>query len=265
MSLSTPGHSELDKQRLTRLAGLGVNLPHFFDIGASNGVWSRRLSEAFPDSTFDLFEPLFDDAPAYHEKMNKMLAANPRCRLHKVALGSECKRARMFVPDDPVNGTTLELGSAAPRDWRTLQVDMLTIDYAIKEFRVPIPQVIKIDTQGCELEILKGARQTLPQVQALVLECWLKRAYGPATPLLLEIADWLRNFDFYLWDLGENWRDPQGTLGSQDCFFLNARSSASPLHGEPLHHSKTPAARSPTKPAAPGLLKWMRGLLRRRA
>jgi hypothetical protein len=170
----------------------------------------------------------------------------------------------MFIPDDPTGGTALDLGARAPKEWRSVQVDMVTLDYAIKEFQVPVPQVIKIDTQGCELDILKGARQTLSRVQVLVLECWLIRAYGPATPLLLELAEWLHNFDFYLWDLGDHWRDPHGTLGSQDCFFLNARCSASPFHGEPLHRAKPPGSSNAPKSAAPGLLQWMRGLLRRR-
>jgi hypothetical protein len=109
---------------------------------------------------------------------------------------------------------------------------MLTIDYVVEEFRIPIPQVIKMDTQGCELNILQGATKSLPQVEVLLLECWLSRAYGQSTPLLLEVADWLRKVDFYLWDLGNAWRDPSGVLVAQDCLFLNARSKVSRLANE---------------------------------
>jgi hypothetical protein len=104
---------------------------------------------------------------------------------------------------------------------------------------LPVPQVVKIDTQGCELEILRGAEQTLPQIDLLLLECWLARSYGSATPLWLEVADWLNARDFHLWDVGHGWRAPDGTLISQDCFFLNRRSAVSRLRDEP-----SPSARA---------------------
>ena len=62
---------------------------------------------------------------------------------------------------------------------------MLTIDYVIEEFRLPVPQVIKMDTQGCELSILQGATRTLPQVDVLLLECWLDASLWPTTTPLL--------------------------------------------------------------------------------
>jgi hypothetical protein len=102
----------------------------------------------------------------------------------------------------------------------------------VEEFRLPIPQVIKMDTQGCELNILQGAAKSLAKVEVLLLECWLTRAYGPSTPLLLEVADWLQGFDFHLWDLGNAWRDSAGVLVAQDCLFLNARSKVSRLRDE---------------------------------
>jgi hypothetical protein len=55
------------------------------------------------------------------------------------------------------------------------------------------------------------------------------RSYGPKTPLLLEVANFLRQFDFYLWDFGGEWRDDKGVLGAQDCVFLNARAPGSRL------------------------------------
>jgi hypothetical protein len=55
----------------------------------------------------------------------------------------------------------------------------------------------------------------------------------------LELADWLNARGFHLWDIGHGWRAPDGTLISQDCFFLNRRSAASRLRDEPI-----PAARA---------------------
>jgi FkbM family methyltransferase len=238
MSQTTSNFGEIDRQRLCLLQKLGIELRHFFDVGASDGCWSRAISEDFPDATFELFEPLIDHAPAYRKNMEETLAKHPRFRLHKAAMGTECKRTKMYLyPDNVVGSTALELG-AAPQGSTPVEVDMLTIDHAVQALKLPVPQAIKMDTQGCELSVLQGAQQTLPQVQVLLLECWLWRGYGQATPLLLEVANWLRNFDFHLWDFGDVYRDESGVLAAQDCIFLNARSKVSRLKEEPRRHTK---------------------------
>jgi FkbM family methyltransferase len=183
---------------------------------------------------------LIDYALVFRDRIEQTLA-KPGVRLHKVALGSKCKRARMYVyPDNLPGSTALEL-QPAPVAAQCVEVDMLTIDYVVRDLRIPAPKVIKIDTQGCELSILQGARETLPKVHVLMLECWLLRAYGPSTPLLLEVATWLRQFDFHLWDLGDHWRNADGILEAQDCLFLNARCPISRLQKEPLLMALTAA------------------------
>jgi len=220
-----------DRQRLAQLRKLGVQMNHFFDVGASNGVWSNQVCEDFPDATFDLFEPLVELAPTYQHKLSDRLARHPRFRLHKVALGAECKRAPFYLFREPANSTALPLMNPMP-EVKRIEVDMVTLDSVVEEFRLPAPEVVKVDTQGCELEVLKGGKRTLPKVQVLLLECWLTRAYGSETPLLAEVAQWLRPLGFFLWDLGNAWRDLDATLVAQDCIFLNARCTASRLNAE---------------------------------
>jgi FkbM family methyltransferase len=261
MSEMTTQYHVTDRNRLVQLKELGFIPRRFFDVGSSNGCWSKRVSEAFPQAAFELFEPLADHAPAYRERMAQLLPERPLFRLHKIALGAECRKTKMYLPPNVDGSTALNLGPHPPADWACLEVDMLTVDYVVQEFRVTAPDVMKLDTQGCELNVLRGARQTLPQVQVLVIECWLARNYGPGTPLFLEVAQWLREFDFHLWDVGEVWRDADGTLCSQDCFFLNARCPVSRLGSEPRRLSQSAPA-APRTESGPWF-KRVRSLLNR--
>ena len=227
-----PRLTDTDRERFRHLQKLGLDLRIFYDVGASIGRWSSRMSQDFPHATYHLFEPLIDHSPDYSAKMQTTLRRHPDFRLHKVALGPACKKTTMFLyPENLVGSTALELDHK-PKDAEEVEIDMVSIDHLVQGLDLPVPQVIKMDTQGCELSILQGATQILPRVDVLLLECWLTRAYGPATPLLLEVAQWLRERDFHLWDLGNAWRDDAGVLVAQDCLFLNARCKISRLHAE---------------------------------
>jgi FkbM family methyltransferase len=181
-----------------------------------------------------MFEPLSDHIPQYQGPMADLLRLSSRFQLHKYAVGAETRRVQMHVfAGDPFSSTALAM-KCAPKDTKPIEVDMITIDEAIKNWNLPVPNVIKMDTQGSELTILKGAQQTVPKVDVILCETWVTRAYGPATPLLVELMGWLRDRGFYLWDFGDVYRDENGILVSPDCIFLNARSEISLLHDE-LH------------------------------
>ena len=136
---------DLDRAHLAQLRKMGVELRRFFDVGGSDGEWTWHISQDFPQATFDLFEPLVDFTREYGETLKETLQ-NPRFRVHKIALGAESRPARMAVyPDHPRGSTALD-SAAVTDEARTLEVQMLTLDRAVDQFRLPIPHVIKIDT-----------------------------------------------------------------------------------------------------------------------
>lgn len=47
---------------------------------------------------------------------------------------------------------------------------MRTIDSIVKERNFPLPDMIKIDVQGCEMDVLKGMENTLKTVKHLIVE-----------------------------------------------------------------------------------------------
>jgi FkbM family methyltransferase len=217
---------QLDRQAFQRLANLGYHPSIVFDIGASDGVWSFYMKQVLPQANFHLFEPLIDHSPDYRQFMEETLRIYPSFSLHKYALGDRQGNVAMTVFDNILASSCLSV-TPPDQETRLVEVPMLRLDEAMQKLNLPQPQVIKIDTQGNELSILKGATQTLAKVDVLLLECWLYRGYGPETPLLTEIANWLLPFNFRLWDVTEPYRNPEGILASLDCVFVHTNASFS--------------------------------------
>ena len=172
---------QLDRQVFKRLQNLGYTPGVIFDVGASNSGWSYYIKQVLQEAEFYLFEPLIDYSSDYRELILEILRVYPSFHLYKYALGDTSGEVTMNVSTDVVSSSLLQTGDQS-QPTTPISVQMLTIDDAIVRLGLPHPQVIKIDTQGSELSILKGAVKTLPKVDVLFLECWLYRGYGKKTP-----------------------------------------------------------------------------------
>lgn len=223
MAAITTNFAQLDQEIFSLLKGFGYEPSVIFDIGASNGMWSNQISTVYPDAQYYLFEPLVEHFDDYKSGMDSVLTSHPNFTFHQCALGEKSGEIQMNAFANKFGSTALELSYENP-DIVKVPVKMWALDDVITELSLPSPQVIKMDTQGCELSILKGGSTLLNNVDVLLLESWLYRGYGENTPLLNELVEWLLPYNFRLWDITGSFRNPDGVLASIDCVFINVQS-----------------------------------------
>ena len=102
-----------------------------------------KVGEDFPEARFEMFEPLTDHIPKYQEKMSELLKQSSRFRLHKYAVGAETRRIQMHIlAGDPFGSTALEM-KHTPKDAKRIEVNMITIDEAIKSWNLPVQMLLK--------------------------------------------------------------------------------------------------------------------------
>jgi len=126
--------------------GLELDHPRVLDIGANIGAFSVWVSGRYPGCTIDAYEP----APDMAELYEKNCVLLPSATLHRVAVtGTACGQVELFAAGlnrgersiHPVPGTHREAIGSFP----TIGADELA----------PC-DVLKIDTEGCEVEILQN-------------------------------------------------------------------------------------------------------------
>jgi FkbM family methyltransferase len=83
----------------------------------------------------------------------------------------------------------------------TVEVELTTLDAWAAEAGVRSVDVLKLDTQGAELDILRGAEQLLGSVRALEVEVELNPLYR-GQPLFGDVDRFLRERGYVLWRLG---------------------------------------------------------------
>lgn len=138
------------------------------DIGANKGSFIYWLSHWCRDGRVIAFEP--------QPELADRLAHN--CRV--IGLGNVTVEARavyshsgemdLFVPEGHQPGASLTRNALTDKDFATLSVSVVSLDDYFAEYdKVGL---IKIDAEGAELQILKGAERVLRQhAPLLVFEC----------------------------------------------------------------------------------------------
>ena len=170
------------------------------DVGANEGSFGRALRADGYAGRIVSFEPL---SHAY-AKLERAAEADPAWQCMRVALGAQSGRAVLNVAGNWASSSLLpmkrRLRRADPRFAyvETEEVDVATLDELRPRFVQPNDRLyLKLDVQGFELEVLRGAEETLLQADVLNVELSLTRLYDKA-PLLDEVVAELERRAFVL-------------------------------------------------------------------
>ena len=139
-----------DIARIARLTGAEIRV--FFDVGASIGWTSVPALSAFPTARVIAFEP----HPSTFAELTAKIGRHERFEAHNVAVGEISGSAELFC-----NGGSRDSFVFADDGARSLTVDCVTIDSFCRRSGITAIDVLKTDTEGFDLSVLKGASDML--------------------------------------------------------------------------------------------------------
>ena len=156
---------------------------------------------------------------AYRKDLQWQLQCHPKFSLHEVALGANTGPVSMTVHRDGWGSTLLD-AQGDPDYLYKREVPQYTLDDYVEKFALPLPDLIKLDTQGSERTILAHGRQCVEHAQLVFAETWFVRGYGPETPLITELYELLRAYDYGLAEIGGGVYDQEHGLYGCDAIFM---------------------------------------------
>lgn len=208
---------------LRHLREKGLRPANILDIGAAKGHWSSRAGAIFPEASFCMFDPLLES----EDSLRALCAHDPRFRYFLTALGSRPDVLTINVSQDLDGSSLLEFPGQDQA--RQRQVPVETVDRLLADGRVPMPDLVKLDVQGFELEVLAGGQSLFGAAAAFVVEVSLFE-FMPHCPLAPAVIDYFSRRGYRLFDLAGLLRRPfQNDLGQMDLVFV---SQDSPLVAE---------------------------------
>jgi FkbM family methyltransferase len=193
------------------------------DVGANCGQFARAAAQCFPGVAIHAFEPLH----CCQTSLCKLRDQFSQVQIHRIALGDETGTVEMFENDYPDSSSLLRMTERHKEYWpRTrnetiIHVPIQTLD-GLKSEIGGGPHFLKMDVQGYELHVLRGAEDTLRNTHVVMCEVLFEPFYDEQADFS-EIHDFLRDRDFRFAEfVGECRMPPRGELAFADAVFVKS-------------------------------------------
>ena len=207
---------------LITLKNRGFSPANCIDIGAYKGEWTDIFKSIFPDAKVLMIEAQKNKKEGLNDLAKKY---GDSVSFESALLASQANEKVIFYEMESGSSILPELTNF-PRnsvEMRTQTLDTIVNkhpDFAVLDF-------LKLDTQGFEIEILKGGEKTLKNTKALLLEVSII-PYNAGGPLIGDVFEFLEKRGFKLFDFCSQARRSDGVLFQTDLLFLNSTSGLIP-------------------------------------
>ncbi len=180
-------------------------------IGAHKGQEVEEYLNIFPKVMIHLFEPQID----LFEYLKENFKNFKNISLHNYALGSSNSVSTMFISNNEGQSSSFFEPKEHLNEHPEVKFEKGSTTYEIKvldELEIEDIDLLNIDTQGYEMEVLKGSRKLLSQgIKYIILEVNKKELYE-GCPLVKDIDNFLKKYGFvrtdtHYWMDSYSWGD----------------------------------------------------------
>jgi FkbM family methyltransferase len=204
---------------LKQLRDRGLECQAILDVGANFGQWSRLAKRVFPEANCFLIEPQSE----MKSHLDAFCLEYPGSRWFLAGAGATTGELTLTVWDDLAGSSFLPPESEELQETGKQRcVPILTIDSLLTENKIEIPQIVKLDVQGFELEVLRGGNGLIGKTEVFILEVSLF-AFLNRQPIFHEVIAFMADRGYYVYDFIDFLRRPyDGALGQVDVCFVKS-------------------------------------------
>ncbi len=210
--------SRINKLRFIRK----MDIRTVIDVGAHKGESALEFHKLLPNAKIYSFEPLHDCFIQLNNNLKQVL----NFESFNVALGDKEGKLNMHRSAHTPSSSLRKMGSihkeAFPLSISGTQeeIHITTLDKVCSKINLDQNILLKIDVQGYEDNVIKGAQKTLDYVKMIIIETSFYELYE-GQPLFNDIHNMLYEKGFYYTGCSGQLRDPfNDTPLQQDSVFI---------------------------------------------
>ena len=209
---------------LRQAFGNGLRPKTIIDVGAAEGT--SALYEMFPKVRHILVEPLEEFIPYLDSLVDKL----DQAEYIIAAAGTQQGSVVINVHPDLVGSSIYKEGEDSNVNGIERTVSVVTLNRICKEKSTEGPYLIKLDTQGSELDVLMGAEEILKETEFIILEVSLFEFFENG-PQLFECINFMKKWGFVTYDIFNlQYRLLDGAMSQIDIAFVQEISNFRTFH-----------------------------------
>ena len=208
---------------LQDLKSRGLTCNAIMDIGAHVGSWSTLTKAIFPEAKYCLIEPQLE----MEEYLKSFCSSSKNSIYYLAGAGAVSGEKSLTIWDDHAGSSFLPFeDDALAQSGKQRKIKIVTVDEIIKSGEFPVPELVKLDVQGYELEALKGAESIFGKTEVFILEVsFFPFNDTPGNPLFADVVNFMVERGYLVYDFGGFSRRPlDGALAQCDICFVKKDS-----------------------------------------
>ncbi len=183
----------------TLIQTLGDSLEYFIDVGANRGQWASNLIKNHRENAQGL---LYEPSPSVYEKLLKNVANCKGFNCKNIALG-DVEGEMTFYQSGPASVYNSLVVGVTPNS-TGIGVQVSTLDAECEREGMERVDLLKIDAEGYDLNVLKGARKLLEEQRIGVTQFEYSRGWRNNYATLKEAVEYLEALSYKVFLLKGN-------------------------------------------------------------
>ncbi|HLS31222.1 MAG TPA: FkbM family methyltransferase [Flavobacteriaceae bacterium] len=136
------------------------------DIGAHKGSWTRIAMLHYPKSQYILIEPQQELKEFFRDLTNQ-----ENVTYLPIGIGSKNEEMDFTHHDfDHSSSFIYSEEEAKKQGFSQVKIPVRSLSNLVAEKEIPIPDIVKIDAEGIDLDVLKGAENLFGKVEVILVE-----------------------------------------------------------------------------------------------
>jgi FkbM family methyltransferase len=194
------------------------------DVGAATGT--PALYEVFPEARHLLIEPIEEYLPQLDSLVGKLNKAEYIIAAATATLGN----VAINVHPDLVGSSLYKEDEDSNVNGVERTIPALTLDQICGERDTQGPYLLKIDTQGSEIDVLKGAKTVLQDTELVILEVSFFEFFKGG-PQVYDCMNFMKEYGFVAYDIFDlQYRLLDGAMSQVDIAFVRDKSHFRKFH-----------------------------------
>jgi len=169
---------------------------HIIDIGANRGDWTREALKQFPDCRFTLLEP----QAHMKESIRDILESNSKVFFNAVGAGKQSGIFKFTIVDrDDSCSFVYSDEDVKKHGYKQVEVPVVTLNELIAGQKLPVPDIIKIDAEGLDIDVLEGSSDFFGKTEIFMIEAGVVNKYFKNS--FLEVINFMDKKNYRLFEI----------------------------------------------------------------